>query len=1073
MISTKPRSFKLSLLLFILFMVTCIIPIASAQTVAVKEKKLTIKTYPYSDPDPVATRGIQKHIYPYFRFDGYSHTGRDMEWTVVSLENPYIKLFVLPEVGGKIWGAIEKSTGKEFIYLNSVLKFRDIAMRGAWTSGGIEFNFGLIGHHPMTSSPVDYTIMNNRDGSKTCVVGAIDLPSRTQWRVFITLHPDRAYFETKCLWYNPTSFHTSYYHWMNGAFKASNDFKLYFPGKYTIGHGGLARDWSIDARGRDLSIYGNNNFGPSKSYHVLGEYAEFSGGYWQNSDFGFGHHAFYDDLPGKKNWIWSLSRSGAIWENLLTDTDGQYVEVQMGRLFNQANLTSGFRSPFTQVPFSPITTDQWEEIWFPVKEIGGLKSASEFGVMNVTQGRDSLAININALQAIDDRLIISAGGKQVYSAPIHLQPMDVFTKTIDFPFQEQSFDISLGNGKLHYSSDRTANILERPIRSAKQWDDSTAEKLFQRAEEYFNTRQLENALKWYTACLAIEPVHSRALTRVAEIHCQRGEYNQALKYVTAALSQNTYNPDANFIFGVIQRQQGDLINAREAFGWAARAMQYRSAAYTQIAEIYVQEKNFERAEIYARKALDYDRYNVQAHQALAIAYRKQARIDNSLQTVARILEIDPLDHFARYERYLVSPDRKNLDNFRAMIRNEFPHESYLEIALYYVSLNLENDATLLLKKAPAHPTVCYWLAYLLKEKSTTESNSYLQKAVALSPRLVFPFRLETIPVLQYAIKQQPHWKTNYYLGLIYWSKGRLNEAVTLFEQCENSPDFAAFYLSRGNLFAQAGKGDGMKDFKTALGLDDDDWRAWLKVGEAYMDRLEVKKALEILAKAHARFPDNFIIGMAHANALLSNERYEQCIAVLENLQVLPAEGAREAHTIFENAHLFYALKNIKQGHYKKAIQSLEQSKTYPEHLGVGAPYNYDTRLQDYMMARCYQQLGDAEQADLLFGAINKYTIQHWTDRGWNHFIGALVLRQSGEEDKAQQLLEDWTKPQKTDFSAVQKRKNSFAEWSKAKFYNDRDKIQSIEKQVSEASKMKRPIDSGLATLIKVMEVFGE
>lgn len=68
-------------------------------------------------------------------------------------------------------GAVEKSTGKEFIYFNHVVKFPDVAMRGAWTSGGIEFNFGIFGHTPSCSSPVDYLTRENADGSTSCFVG--------------------------------------------------------------------------------------------------------------------------------------------------------------------------------------------------------------------------------------------------------------------------------------------------------------------------------------------------------------------------------------------------------------------------------------------------------------------------------------------------------------------------------------------------------------------------------------------------------------------------------------------------------------------------------------------------------------------------------------------------------------------------------------------------------------------------------------------------------------------------------------------------------------------------------------
>ena len=83
-------------------------------------------------------------IYPYHEFGGYSLSKDLQPFNVIRLENKHILVEILPEVGGKVWGAIDKSNNNEFIYKNEVIKFRDIAMRGPWSSGGIEFNFGII-----------------------------------------------------------------------------------------------------------------------------------------------------------------------------------------------------------------------------------------------------------------------------------------------------------------------------------------------------------------------------------------------------------------------------------------------------------------------------------------------------------------------------------------------------------------------------------------------------------------------------------------------------------------------------------------------------------------------------------------------------------------------------------------------------------------------------------------------------------------------------------------------------------------------------------------------------------------
>ena len=146
---------------------------SSAQTVSVKDTLMV--TYPFSDPNPIpkATK-----IYPYFRYDGFTSTAEKKEWKTVILENDKLRVRIMPQIGGKVWSVYDKVNGKEIFYDNDVVKFRDIAMRGPWTSGGIEFNFGIIGHTPSTSFPVDYRTVRKEDGTVSCYIGSIDLQTR-------------------------------------------------------------------------------------------------------------------------------------------------------------------------------------------------------------------------------------------------------------------------------------------------------------------------------------------------------------------------------------------------------------------------------------------------------------------------------------------------------------------------------------------------------------------------------------------------------------------------------------------------------------------------------------------------------------------------------------------------------------------------------------------------------------------------------------------------------------------------------------------------------------------------------
>ena len=348
----------------------------------ITEETRVLDTYPFSDPNPIPILATDRRLYPYHTFEGYSATSEPREWKVVKMENDLIEVFILPEVGGKVWGAVVKESGHEFIYRNEVMKFRDIALRGPWTSGGVEFNFGVIGHTPATATPVDYTVRENDDGSVSTFVGAMDLPSRTHWRVEIRLPPDKAYFETHALWYNPTPLEQPYYNWMTAAAFAQDDLEIFVPGGSYLEHPGRERPWPIDEEGRFLPLYRNNAFGGNKSYHVVGELNDFFGGYYHDDDYGWGHWARYEDMPGQKMWLWALSRAGGIWEDLLTDTDGQYVEFQAGRLFVQYQ-PGDHRNPVTQAGFDPVSASRWTETWFPVEGIGGMTDVSREGAMHV------------------------------------------------------------------------------------------------------------------------------------------------------------------------------------------------------------------------------------------------------------------------------------------------------------------------------------------------------------------------------------------------------------------------------------------------------------------------------------------------------------------------------------------------------------------------------------------------------------------------------------------------------------------------------------------------------------------
>lgn len=944
--------------IYLFILCICLTQAAAGQKASITVETREILTYPFSDPNPVPLLAEKKsEIYPYFTFNGYSLKGKMQKWKVVKLENDYVEVYILPEVGGKVWGAIEKSTGKEFIYRNEVLKFRNIAMRGPWTSGGIEFNFGIIGHNPSTCVPVDYKTEKNDDGSVSCFVGSLDLPSRTRWCVEIRLPADKAWFETYASWINPTPLPQTYYNWMTAAARITDDLEFAYPGSAEIGHEGEFGLWPVNEEGRNVSWYRENNFGSSKSYHVVGEYNDFMGGYYHKSDFGFGHWALYDEMPGHKLWLWSLARDGGIWEDLLTDSDGQYMEFQAGRMFNQYGGTTAFQTPISQTAFNPGLTDRWHEIWFPVKGTGGISDVSPLGVLYASAVNDSLKVGINAFAKVQGRLIIKSEGKEILVKEVSLKPMDVFTNAIPLSITSD-YEVVVEGMDLHYSPSGR-QFLKRPFISSMPKEVVTPASLYQEGLQLKNQRQYGKAGEALKKCLAADPLYIDAYASMSEILYRSTRYDSALYYANKALQLDTYHPAGNYFAGLAFMAEGDLTNAIESLGWAARSMEYRSNAYSLMAEIELRKNEMHLAEHYASLSLDFNRTNLNALQLLAILYRKSGENDKAEQFQESIKKIDPLGHFSDFESYLQDPSSDNLSRFRSSITNELPYQTFLELCVYYYGLGLKPEAISVLEKSPAHPLVSLWKAFLMND------SSILNEAANASPAFVFPYRTETVKVLEWAVSKNTSWKFRYYLALNYAAVQRQEEAMKLLRECGQEPDYAAFYLTRSSMIGPEDKKKEPADLLQAKKIAPDDWRVSARLIDYYTSKNNNGSALAEAKEAYARNKDNSMMGIRYASALINAGQYSASLDALENMNILPNEGSSQGKEVFEQACLFQSLELIKKNKYSQAIRMIEKSKEWPENLGVGKPFNPDTRIQDRLEAFCLEKLNRKSEADSL------------------------------------------------------------------------------------------------------------
>lgn len=991
------------------------------QKASAREYEMMFTTYPYSDPNPVP---VSTSLYPYFRYDGFTDRPVEKNWKIVELENEYIKVMITPEIGGKIWTAIEKSTNQPFIYYNHAVKFRDVGMRGPYTSGGLELNYGIIGHTPNCATPVDYVILHNDDGSVSCVVGVLDLLTRSNWRLEIRLPADKAYFIARSFWYNSTPIVQPYYHWLNGGYKAEGNLEFIYPGTAYIGHDGDYADWPVDREnGKNLSFYESNDFGGYKSYHVLGKHASFFGGYWHDDGFGMARYGTRDDKAGKKIWIWGLSGQGMIWENLLTDNDGQYVEMQSGRLFNQNNQRSTL-TPFKHLGFAPYATDIWTEYFYPVLRTEGFVEANEYGALNLKDEGEYLKIFLCPVSNINDEIEIRERDKLIYKRKLNLPPLKTFSDSVKFSGNTNDLTVTLGVNKMVYKTDPDFNVLSRPLESPSDFDWESAYGQYILGKEAMDQKMYPLAETRLEASLTKDRNYLPAIVRMAELKYHNMIYNEALDLLKRALSIDAHDGEANYYYGVVNDALGKATDAKDGFEIATLSSEYRSAAYTGLSRIYLREKNLTKAFDYAGRAIDYNRFNIDALQLMALASRLQGDMEKAEEALLTILSHDPLNHFSRFERYLITNDETQKNDFISLIRNELPHQTFLELAVWYNNSGCPEEAGKVLSLSPDNPEKEYWISFLNNTKA---------RCSEVNPDHSFPFRSETGMVLEHLVSGQNDWLLKYHLALIYRDRNRIDESIRLLEECGDKPDYAPFYAVRAEVMKGKNETQCEVDLKKALSLDKQ-WRYIVLLANFYNRHQQYEQSLALTGPYYKSHPDDFRVGSLHAHNLLLNRKYREADAVLKKINILPHEGATNGREMYREVKLMQAVSAMEKKNYREAMKFIDEARLWPENLGVGKPYDedIDSRLEDWMTYLCAGRMKNSPEARRMLDRIIAFkpgifnTVRNFAPS--NTIITAWAMEKADRKNEAADFIDK----QISDYPQYRQLK-----WARAIYGNDK------------------------------------
>jgi Flp pilus assembly protein TadD, contains TPR repeats len=985
----------------------------------VREYEKNYRTYGFSDPDPVAAEG---KLYPYFRWDGFTDKPENRNWKVVELENEYLRIAIMPDIGGKIWSVFDKKNNRSLFYENHVVKFRDVAMRGPWTSGGIEANFGIIGHTPNCSTPVNYITRENADSSVSCIINTFDALARAFWTLEINLPRGAAYFTTRSFWHNSSPVEQPYYTWMNAALKASDDLELEYPGTHRIGHSGEAWSWPLDSGKIDMRHYANNNYIGSKSYHIVGAYSNYFGARWSKDDYGMAHYAPRQEKLGKKVFFWALSENGKIWEELLTDTDGQYVEMQSGRLFNQNQPQSSF-TPFKQLGFPPFDSNNFTEYWYPYRDIGGLSAANSNGALHISRQDNVIYIRFSPVRTINDTLrLYNHSGKLIYQEPLSARPLEPVTKTITLSAGESADMLSLNGVTEEIAAE---NELQRPVSDLENFNWNSAYGLYLQGRDLLRFRLTQEAEEKIRASLLADPTYLPSLVQMAMIMYRKMQYDSSLYYAKQALGIDTYDGAANYYYGLAAARLGKLYDALDGFEIATLTTEFRCAAYAQMSRMYLQRNQPGKAAQLAAHC-----NNMEGLQLAFLAARLQGAPTDKLE--ACIAALDPLNHFIRFEKYWQARSAAALNAFMSPIRNEMPVEIYLELACWYAGVGRMEEARELLSLSPPNAETRYWQAWL--HRNEPQGARWLAMADSSDVLQVFPFREESAEVMQWAMQHTASWKPRYFLALILSSRNQKTKACKLLTELGETAPFAPLYITRARLRPTADTLAIEKDLHMACRLDQRQWRYGQYLARFYLNHSHYQAAMQTASAYYRLDPANYLTGMLYARCLLRMGHYGKADEVLKTIRILPFEGRVDGRKLFEETKLMLALEALKKKNYNRALQLCTQARQWPRNMGVGKPYDnmIDNRLEDWMTALAYAGKGRQQEAIVYLEQVANAT--HDT-ASLNTLVQCLALHRLGRQSTAEALLNKWTSLQE----------ETVAQWGTS-FFRDNTHAAGIDKK---------------------------
>ncbi|HVX83385.1 MAG TPA: DUF5107 domain-containing protein [Phycisphaerae bacterium] len=803
-------------------------PDQSAAPVRAWRQPVTLDTYLPAAPEPCPMflekrvyQGSSGRVYPLPVVERIAENSVPHAWDAIHIENEYLRLMILPDIGGRIHVGLDKANGYDFFYRQNVIKPALVGLAGPWISGGVEFNWPQH-HRPSTFMPTDIEIERHSDGSITVWCSEHEPMNRMKGMHGVCLHPGTNVIELKARVFNRTELTQTFLWWANVATRVHEHYQSFFPPDvhYVADHAKRAmsafplctgRYYGVDYAARaahgvpadetprcfvppagnyppnDLSWYAN--IPVPTSYMAMGSREDFFGGYDHAARAGLIHFADRRIAPGKKQWTWGNHDFGYAWDRHLTDNDGPYIELMAG-------VYTDNQPDFSYLAAGETRT--WSQFWYPIQKIGPAIQANLDAALSLARQENATRVGIAATRPLANACItVFANGTLLKEWQTDLGPdRPFFADLPDTDPQTVAITVTHAAGQtlLSYTpaSTKHTDIPPAAKEPALPAAIATTDELYLiglHLEQYRHATRMPE--EYWREALRREPDNIRCNTAMGWFHYRRGEFPAALAHFQRAVDILTrWNPnprdgEAHYGLGLTLARLNRPADAYDAFAKSAWNYAFQSPAFFELARLDCKLSDWSTAEERLRRVLAVNHDHLQARDLLAIVLRRLLRFGEADRLLAETLRLDPLDHWARHiaGKPFTAGLRVALD-----IAWDLLHAGMYAEAL---TLLQHADAAQDPKKSIDSARACsdpdlgaplltaYLQAYLHHlAGNAPASAAALQRARALSPEYCFPARLDEAALLEWAAAADPDCAhPHHLLGNWLYDRKRHRDAI--------------------------------------------------------------------------------------------------------------------------------------------------------------------------------------------------------------------------------------------------------------------------------------------------------